>query len=93
MRKKTLVKTLTVGRCFTLDVPPGGSDEPAGTKAQVKQTTPILAPEAAWKVTGEEDGQVLAESATGERRTFAPDTKVVEVARQGYDALVARKGK
>lgn len=92
MRNKTLLHTLSVGRCFTLDVPPGGSEEPT-SKAQVKQTTPILAPAAAWKVVGEEEGKVLAESAAGERRAFARDAKVVEVPRQGYDSLVARHGK
>ncbi|MCO5170480.1 MAG: hypothetical protein M9894_29440 [Planctomycetes bacterium] len=85
MRRPVLLSSLTVGRCFTLDVPPGGSEEPSGT--EVKKATPILAPDRAWKVTAEEDGQVVAESAAGERRTFAPDTKVVEVPRQGWDQL------
>jgi hypothetical protein len=92
MRQKTLLHTLSVGRCFTLDVPPGGSEEPS-SKVAVKQTTPILPPAAAWKVVGEEKGEVLAESAAGEKKAFARDTKVVEVPRQGYDSLVARRGK
>lgn len=88
MRRKVLLSSLGVGRCFTLEVVPGGSDEKGGDKVQ--RSTPILPPDAAWKVTGEEAGQVTAESATGQRKSFAPDTKVVEVPRQGYDALVAR---
>lgn len=90
MRRPVLVSSLSVGRCFAVDVPPGGSEEPSA--AEVKRTSSILAPEAAWKVVGQEDGdQVVAENAVGERRTFAPTTKVVEVARQGYDQLVARR--
>lgn len=88
MRRPVLLSSLTVGRCFTLDVPPGGSDEPSAT--EVKKATPILAPDKAWKVTDEEEGQVVAESAAGERRTFPPDTKVVEVPRQGWDQLARR---
>jgi hypothetical protein len=88
MRRKVPLSSLGVGRCFTLDVPPGGSEE---TASEVTRTTPILPPAAAWKVTGEEGGQVTAESAAGERQAFDPELKVVEVPRQGYDALAARR--
>jgi hypothetical protein len=88
MRRKVLLSSLGVGRCFTLEVSPGGSEEKG---SEVKRTTPILPPEAAWKVTGDEDGQVVAESATGQRKTFAPNTKVVEVPRQGFDSLLGRR--
>lgn len=89
MRRTVLLNSLGVGRCFTLDVPPGGSEEPSGS--EVKRSTPILAPEAAWKVVGEDAGQVQAESAAGERRGFPADLKVVEIARQGYDQLASRR--
>lgn len=92
MRRPVLVSSLSVGRCFAVDVPPGGSEEPSA--AEVKRTESVLAPEAAWKVLSlEDDGQVAAESAAGERRTFEAATKVVEVARQGYDQLVARRAR
>lgn len=88
MRRTVLLNSLGVGRCFTLEVVPGGSEEPSGS--EVKRTAPILAPDAAWKVLGEDGGQVQAESAAGERRDFPGDLKVVEIARQGYDQLAAR---
>ena len=89
MRRTVLLSSLSVGRCFTLDVPPGGSEEPSGS--EVKRSTPILAPAAAWKVVGDEAGQVQAESAAGERRAFAADLKVAEIPRQGFDQLAARR--
>lgn len=89
MRRPVLVSSLSVGRCFAVDVPPGGSEEPSGS--EVKRTSSVLAPEAAWKVVDVDGDDVVAESATGERRTFAAATKVVEVARQGYDQLVGRR--
>lgn len=90
MRRTVLLNSLGVGRCFTLDVPPGGSEEPSAS--EVKRSTPILAPEAAWKVVGEEEGgQVPAESAAGERRSFPADLKVVEIPRQGFDQLASRR--
>lgn len=88
MRRKVLLSSLGVGRCFTLEVAPGGSEEKG---SEVKRTAPILPPEAAWRITGDADGQVQAESATGQKETFAPDTKVIEVPRQGFDSLAARK--
>jgi hypothetical protein len=90
MRRTVVLNSLGVGRCFTLDVVPGGSEEPSGS--EVKRSTPILAPDAAWKVLGEDGAQVQAESATGERRDFPADLKVVEIARQGFDQLAARRG-
>lgn len=89
MRRTVLLDSLGVGRCFTLEVLPGGSDEPGAT--EVKRSAPILPPEAAWKVVGAEGGEVQAESATGERRAFASDLKVVEIPRQGFDRLAARQ--
>ena len=88
MRREILLSSLAVGRCFTLTIEPGGNAEetPKGTR----QTTPILAPGDAWKITGEEDDGFSAENATGEAKTFMGEIKVVEIPRQGYDKLVAR---
>jgi len=89
-RSKVLLSSLGVGKCFTLDVPPGGSEEAAITKGdKIKTSTPILKPADAWKVV-ESGDEVAAESAAGEKKAFKGDLKVVEVQRQGWDKLKAR---
>lgn len=90
-RSKVLLSSLGVGKCFTLDVPPGGSEEAPSTKKgdKVTTTTPILKPADAWKVV-EQGDEVAAESAAGEKKSFKGDTKVVEVQRQGWDKLKSR---
>lgn len=88
MRRKVPLSSLGVGRCFTLPVEAGGaSDErPEGTR----RSDPILAPDAAWRITGEGEAGVEAESAAGAARSFPPETEVVEIPRQGWDRLRSR---
>jgi len=87
MRREILLSSLAVGRCFTLSTEAGGSSEE--TPQGARQTTSILSPADAWKVTDAGD-DFEAENAAGESKTFSGDTKVVEIPRQGYDKLVAR---
>ncbi len=90
MRRKILLSSLSVGRCFTIAVEPGGRTEESpigGTRSD-----PVLKPVDAWKITDEENGNTKAENATGESKTFAGDSKVVEIPRQGYDRLAAQTG-
>lgn len=84
MKRKVLLASLSVGKCFTLDVPPGGSEDAPG---KVKATTPILKAQDAWRVVEAGDAELAAESAAGERRAFPAATKVVEIPRQGWDRL------
>jgi hypothetical protein len=85
MRRGVQVSSLAVGKCFTLDLPPGAPDDPKA--GEMRRKTPILAPDKAWKVEEVDDDGVKAKSAAGETKTFPGTTKVVEVARQGYDKL------
>ena len=90
MRRKVLLSSLSVGRCFTLAVEPGGRTEESpsgGTRSD-----PVLKPSDAWKVIAEEDSSTTAENAVGESKAFDADSKVVEIPRQGYDRLVAQAG-
>ncbi len=94
-RNPVHVSSLGVGRCFTLPRPAGAdADDPAGAASgarEVKVETTILAPAEAWKVAAADgDAGVAAESAAGERRTFAGETLVVEIPRQGFDRLAQR---
>lgn len=89
MRRIVLLSTLTAGRCFTLTDPPSDLDEDDDGE-RVKTGREIVVPEAAWKVTGSADGEVQAENALGEERSFPVATKVVELPRQGFDRLAAR---
>lgn len=89
MKRAVLVSSLTVGKCFTLDVPPGAPSEERGAK-ELQHKGAILAPAAAWKVEAVEAAGVKALSAAGETRTFEAGTKVKEVQRQGWDKLVAQ---
>ena len=88
MRRKVLLSSLTVGRCFTLAVEPGGNaeDAPGGSM----HASPVLKPEDAWKVVGEDGGAFQAESASGSAQSFPADSEVVEIPRQGYDKLASR---
>lgn len=87
-RNKVLLSSLSVGRCFTIDAPPTEIEEKAAEKGtEVRRAGLILSPKNAWKVTGEEGDDLVAESAAGEKKTFAGDTKVVEIPRQGYEKL------
>jgi hypothetical protein len=86
MKRAIPVSSLGVGKCFTLDLPPGGAEE--RPKGEVQHRTSILPPAAAWKVEAVEADGVKAGSAAGETRTFAGATKVKEVQRQGWDKLV-----
>jgi hypothetical protein len=86
MKRAIQVSSLTVGKCFTLDLPPGGAEE--RPRGEVQHKTSILAPAAAWKVESVDDDGVKAVSAAGETRSFPGATKVKEVQRQGWDKLV-----
>ena len=88
MRKKILLASLSVGRCFTMAIEPGGRTEESSTGGT--RTDPVLRPADAWKVTGEDGDGYSAESATGETKTYAGDSEVVEIPRQGFDRLVAQ---
>lgn len=87
MRRKVLLSSLTVGKCFT--TVPIDEKEVVETPTGAKTATSVVAPEHAWRVT-EVDAQVKAQSARGEARSFDPATKVVEIPRQGFDTLAAR---
>ena len=87
MRRTVYLSSLTVGRCFTLPVDPIPTEE---TPATLTKSESILPPDAAWKVTAADDAELTAHSASGEDKTFAADTKVVEIPRQGYERLVSR---
>jgi hypothetical protein len=86
MRRKVLLSSLSVGRCFTFAVEPGGSTEESGSD-KATRTDPILKPEDAWKITDEGETTSVV-SASGETKSFSSETKVVEIPRQGFDRLV-----
>lgn len=88
MRRKIPLSTLSVGRCFTLIKEPGGASE--DTQEGLTRQAPILAADDAWKVVGEDEGDLACENARGVGKTFAGDTEVVEIPRQGFDRLVER---
>ena len=56
----------------------------------IRKAVPVVEPAQAWKITGDAEGGFAAVSAVGEEKTFAADTEVVEIPRQGYDKLAAR---
>lgn len=87
MRRKVLLSSLSVGRCFTFAIEPGGSTEESGSDSTTR-TAPILSPAEAWKITDMVDETTLAVSATGEAKDFPSAREVVEIPRQGYDRLV-----
>lgn len=87
MKKKVLLSSLTVGKCFT--TVPLDEQEVEETPRSARTTTPILAPEHAWRVL-EVGAEVQARSAKGETKAFPPATKVVEIPRQGWDKLAQR---
>lgn len=88
MRRKIHLSTLSVGRCFTLIKEPGGASE--DNKEGITRQAPILAADDAWKVVGEADQGLACQNARGVSKTFAEDTEVVEIPRQGFDRLVER---
>ena len=88
MRNKVLLSSLSVGRCFTRVVEPGGSTEE--TAQGQRRSDTILSPAEAWKVTGEADAGYEAVNAEGKSESFAADLEVVEIPRQGYDKLAQR---
>ncbi|MGE0711780.1 MAG: hypothetical protein AB7N76_30470 [Planctomycetota bacterium] len=85
MKRKVLLSSLTVGRCFTLVKEPGGSTEERGAEGATRTGT-ILAAGDAWRVV-EAGDEVACENAAGEAKAFALDTEVVEIPRQGFDKL------
>ena len=87
MRNKILLSSLSVGRCFTKVVEPGGATEE--TEGGQRRSDSILPAAEAWKITEAGDGGVQAVNATGETQSFAGDLEVVEIPRQGYDKLAA----
>ena len=89
MRRKVLLSSLSVGRCFTRAIEPGGSTEESGS-TEARRSDPILNPENAWKLTAETDGGFEAQNAQGETKAFAGDLEVVEIPRQGFDKLAER---
>lgn len=89
MRRKVLLSSLSVGRCFTQAIEPGGSTEESSEKA-AKRSDPVLSADNAWKITGDADGGFAAENAAGESQEFKGELEVVEIPRQGYDKLAAR---
>ena len=90
MRRRVPLLSLTVGRCFTL--PPTGDGAPSAEADGPKsvQVRSLLGFDQAWKVTGEDEGAILAEDATGDEAAFDPHEMVVEVPREGYERLVQR---
>ncbi|RMG06507.1 MAG: hypothetical protein D6731_25660 [Planctomycetota bacterium] len=85
MRRKVLLSSLTVGRCFTQALEPGARAE--DTAGGLRRSAPILSPENAWKVLSVEEEGILARSADGTERRFAGNEEVVEIPREGYDKL------
>ncbi len=85
MRTKVLLSSLSVGRCFTLPVKPGGSTEESGS--EVVRSDSILQAKDAWKITDEGEAGYEAVNAAGQPKTFAAETEVVEIQRMGYDKL------
>lgn len=90
MRNKVLLESLTVGRCFTLPIDPPAPQPGGASPDTLRTAVPVLEPAQAWKVTGDAEGGVAAVSAAGAEQTFAADTEVVEIPRQGYDTLASR---
>jgi hypothetical protein len=89
--KKVELSSLTTGRCFTLPKEEvEKEDKPLPKGASLRRTDSVMAPEHAWKVSADNDGQVECESASGEKKSFAADTKVVEIPREGWEKLKAR---
>lgn|GEM_PF-1171467 len=89
MRRIVPLSSLTAGRCFTHAETPKVPDE--DDKAKRFQTgISILQADVVWKVGAADEAGVSCESALGETTVLAPDTKVVEVPRQGFDRLVQR---
>ncbi|TNF26949.1 MAG: hypothetical protein EP329_20390 [Deltaproteobacteria bacterium] len=89
MRRIVPLSSLTAGRCFTHAETPKVPDE--DEKAKRFQTgISILQADMVWKVGVAEADGVHCESALGEAAVLAPDTKVVEVPRQGFDRLAQR---
>ena len=89
MRRIVLLSTLTPGRCFTLSEPMSIAEEDEGGE-RLSTAREVIVPESAWKIGDPTGGDIEAENALGDTRTFAPTTKVIELPRQGYDRLAAR---
>ena len=89
MRRKILLESLSVGRCFTLALEPGGSTE-TESETLARRSDSVLTGEDAWKVVEDKDAEFVAESARGVRKGFPKTSEVVEIPRQGYERLVQR---
>ncbi len=85
MRRKVLLSSLTVGRCFTLALEPGGTTEESPKSA--RRGDSIVTPESAWKVVDVSEEATQAQNAKGEEQSFAPGSEVVEIPRQGFERL------
>ena len=86
--RKVQLESLSVGRCFTMPVEPGPPED--GPADGIRKAVPVVDPADAWRVTDDAEAGFAAVSATGEEKTFAVDTEVVEIPRQGYDKLASR---
>jgi hypothetical protein len=90
MRRKVLLSSLTVGRCFTVPVDDDGSGT-AETDDKAVVARAVMSAENVWKVTAAGDA-VSAENANGECSSFDAALPVLEIPRQGYDRMVERAG-
>ncbi|MEL6180778.1 MAG: hypothetical protein AAFS10_17585 [Myxococcota bacterium] len=90
MRRDILLSSLTIGRCFTIspNAKRDDDDDMAGGSFRIGKA--IISPSMAWKISATTDEGVVAENVGGESMTFASDTLVVEISREGFERMASR---
>ncbi|MEO1270733.1 MAG: hypothetical protein AAFX99_21825, partial [Myxococcota bacterium] len=63
-----------------------GLADPKGTPGHIV----VIIPSMAWKISATTDEGVVAENVGGESMTFASDTLVVEISREGFERMASR---